>query len=597
MAFKESEIILQDVFCLYPAVSTVCNLVLTEKILYIDYPNNGKNAGENVFVSDIIGCHVLRGKNTKSKNDIKDTTAYICIYSYPLKTSGGILSKQLRRERRALTFQMRKFETSEENLNFVNKWHRAILWLLKGKQFLLNDEVKIPTSLPCCQKLLILVNPHSGPGKAHQIFKERVAPLLVESDTQYDLLVTDRANCAKDYVNRANLSQWNGIVVVSGDGLLFEVYNGLMTRPDWKEAVKIPVGVVPGGSGNGLARAINYAAGEPYDVNVVTPSVLNIIHGRIAPMDLVQVQTATECFYSFLSIGWGLMADIDIESERLRAFGEARFAVWGVIRAIGLRKYKGKLSYLPVSGFEPGKATKAVIEPKPKRSKTLDGRLAWSDDSSIENPGDTNSSQMFRSKSFGTHDSGISGETDKVVRLLKFSYNEELNLDCHDMRPNLDLTESDSEVHIPHDHCAMESIKENIPVEETVVRSSYCPALTEPVPDNWIVIEDDFVLVYACHQTHLSTDVLFAPDAKLDDGIMWLIVIRAGVSRAQVMYFLASLQTGDHVHSPYVDVTPIHAFRLQPSQQDGFMTVDGEVIPCGAIQAEVLPSIARVMSR
>lgn len=40
-----------------------------------------------------------------------------------------------------------------------------------------------------------------------------------------------------------------------------QVYNGLMARPDWKTAVKIPVGVIPGGSGNGLARALSHAAG------------------------------------------------------------------------------------------------------------------------------------------------------------------------------------------------------------------------------------------------------------------------------------------------------------------------------------------------
>lgn len=74
---------------------------------------------------------------------------------------------------------------------------------------------------------------------------------------------------------------------------------------------------------------------EPYDVTVVTPSVLNVIHGQIVPMDLVKVETEKECFFSFLSVGWGLMADIDIESERLRAIGEARFVLWGVIRALG----------------------------------------------------------------------------------------------------------------------------------------------------------------------------------------------------------------------------------------------------------------------
>ena len=40
-------------------------------------------------------------------------------------------------------------------------------------------------------------------------------------------------------------------MVVSGDGLLTEVANSLMRRPDAFEAIKIPMGVIPAGSGNG----------------------------------------------------------------------------------------------------------------------------------------------------------------------------------------------------------------------------------------------------------------------------------------------------------------------------------------------------------
>jgi sphingosine kinase len=52
--------------------------------------------------------------------------------------------------------------------------------------------------------------------------------------------------------------------------------------------------------------------------------------------------------FSFLSVGWGLIADIDIESERLRAIGSQRFTVWSIHRLISLRTYMGKVSYLPV---------------------------------------------------------------------------------------------------------------------------------------------------------------------------------------------------------------------------------------------------------
>jgi sphingosine kinase len=55
-----------------------------------------------------------------------------------------------------------------------------------------------------------------------------------------------------------------------------------------------------------------------------------------------------QTIFSFLSVGWGLIADIDIESERLRSIGQKRFTVWSIHRLISLRTYVGKVSYLPV---------------------------------------------------------------------------------------------------------------------------------------------------------------------------------------------------------------------------------------------------------
>lgn len=58
-------------------------------------------------------------------------------------------------------------------------------------------------------------------------------------------------------------------------------------------------------------------------------------------MDLVRVETLTQVVYSFLSIGWGFIADIDIESERIRMLGSPRFTIWSIARLIGkaLRSY------------------------------------------------------------------------------------------------------------------------------------------------------------------------------------------------------------------------------------------------------------------
>jgi len=52
--------------------------------------------------------------------------------------------------------------------------------------------------------------------------------------------------------------------------------------------------------------------------------------------------------YSFLSAGWGILADIDVESEVLRSLGEPRFSLWSVIRIMNLRSYKAELSFVPI---------------------------------------------------------------------------------------------------------------------------------------------------------------------------------------------------------------------------------------------------------
>jgi len=43
------------------------------------------------------------------------------------------------------------------------------------------------------------------------------------------------------------------------------------------------------------------------------------------------------------------------------------------------------------------------------------------------------------------------------------------------------------------------------------------------------------VLVHASYQSHLGSDCLFAPNSKLADGIIWLLVVRAGISRGQLL--------------------------------------------------------------
>lgn len=81
-------------------------------------------------------------------------------------------------------------------------------------------------------------------------------------------------------------------------------------------------------------------------------SALNVARGNVKPMDLMYVETAYMTRLCVTSITWGIVADIDIDSEAIRFIGEPRFRIYAVMKIMKSRKYRAKLSYIPVSRDE-----------------------------------------------------------------------------------------------------------------------------------------------------------------------------------------------------------------------------------------------------
>lgn len=61
--------------------------------------------------------------------------------------------------------------------------------------------------------------------------------------------------------------------------------------------------------------------------------------------------------------------------------------------------------------------------------------------------------------------------------------------------------------------------------------------------------------------------------------------------------FLLGLSSGTHLSCPRAEMIPVTAFRLEPVTPGGHMTVDGELVDYGPIQAELMPSLANILSR
>lgn len=53
------------------------------------------------------------------------------------------------------------------------------------------------------------------------------------------------------------------------------------------------------------------------------------------------------------------------------------------------------------------------------------------------------------------------------------------------------------------------------------------PPLDEPLSDQrWVTLTGEFVCVYSSMAPFIGTDLLFAPKSVLNDGIIWLMIVK-----------------------------------------------------------------------
>ena len=108
------------------------------------------------------------------------------------------------------------------------------------------------------KRLLVLVNPAAGKGNDVSAYERDVAPVLecAFERARIDVVVTTRRGEAQERVASMDLQNTAAVVCVGGDGTIAEVFNGLMSRGGAAE--KFPIGMIPAGSGNAIAKVRSY---------------------------------------------------------------------------------------------------------------------------------------------------------------------------------------------------------------------------------------------------------------------------------------------------------------------------------------------------
>lgn len=150
--------------------------------------------------------------------------------------------------------------------------------------------MKIKWLLMKNRSFLFIVNPNSGLGKYKKL--EKILKREFKRDIfNYNILYTKYAGHAK-LIAQENAEKYDGIVVVGGDGSINEVGQGLIGS-------SAALGIIPVGSGNGLARSLKI----PLNVKKAIKTLFN---SDIRVIDSVKINNA----YFFNVGGIGFDANI-----------------------------------------------------------------------------------------------------------------------------------------------------------------------------------------------------------------------------------------------------------------------------------------------
>jgi NAD kinase len=114
------------------------------------------------------------------------------------------------------------------------------------------ESIALPSNGKICKINLVLLiyNPFSGARRGKYIAK-KAAKLLSNAGVSVDLIQLERGGHAQEIVAKEDLSTYDCLCVVGGDGTFHEAINGLMRKPE--DQRKIPVALIPGGTGNSFA--------------------------------------------------------------------------------------------------------------------------------------------------------------------------------------------------------------------------------------------------------------------------------------------------------------------------------------------------------
>ena len=103
----------------------------------------------------------------------------------------------------------------------------------------------------------------------------------------------------------------------------------------------------------------------------------------------------------------------------------------------------------------------------------------------------------------------------------------------------------------------------------------------------------DFAFIIGCNTIHTGKGMRMAPLARLNDGLIDLIIVRK-VSRFKLLKLFPKVFSGKHIGDPGVDYRQVKQFKIM-SEDKSQLNLDGEVLGSPPVEVKILPKEVEIL--
>ncbi|XP_036335431.1 ceramide kinase isoform X2 [Rhagoletis pomonella] len=234
--------------------------------------------------------------------------------------------------------EVRKLVLFNEDAYIVRQWHALLNKMLANTA---------PLRLRV-RRLLVFINPFGGRKTGVEVYERHCKPLFQLAGIDASCILTQRSNQIRDILLSDDLTPFDAVCCVGGDGTAAEVINGLIFRaicdsgmdprePAFVPKPALPIAIIPAGSTDTIAYSVHGTAD-------VRTAAIHLILGQRRGMDICSVRNREGVIRFCASVlSYGYLGDVAAKSERYRWMGPKRYEYAGVKTFLANTGYEAEL--------------------------------------------------------------------------------------------------------------------------------------------------------------------------------------------------------------------------------------------------------------